>query len=58
MKHEIVCLQDGCGNLFTIKRLEELKVPDTLITKFKQINQDFQVTTSANRKYCPMPDCD
>ena len=32
---DIRCMQDGCENTFTIKALEELKIADSLVTRFK-----------------------
>jgi hypothetical protein len=34
-QREIPCMSDGCGNKFTIKALEEVKVAETFILKFK-----------------------
>ena len=38
MQREIRCMHDGCPNLFNIKRLEELKISEAIVDKFKQID--------------------
>lgn len=55
---QILCLHQDCPQKFTLKNLQSLQVAADVVSRFKQVNQDYQVATSKKRKYCPSPNCD